>query len=195
MYKRQATIVGVDKGEFKPLLVTTVIALPSKALRGGMGGGGGGGEDTQATLILSAEGNTFLDALTQVTTMTSRLATTAHTPVSYTHLDVYKRQVLYMLFCRLFALTSLGIPFFAPVVPKQPSSPDTFTIGPVSYTHLDVYKRQVIYLGSNPLSISIPSLLFGKSLMCPKDAFTSYFDFINLEIVFAFVGDLSLIHI
>jgi spore germination protein KA len=38
--------------------------------------------------------------------------------------------VLYMLFCRLFALTSLGIPFFAPVVPKQPSSPDTFTIGP-----------------------------------------------------------------
>lgn len=86
-----ATIVGVDKGEFKPLLVTTVIALPSKALRGGMGGGGGGGEDTQATLILSAEGNTFLDALTQVTTMTSRLATTAHTQLVIIGEDIARK--------------------------------------------------------------------------------------------------------
>ncbi len=37
---------------------------------------------------------------------------------------------LYMLSCRLFSLTSLGVPFFAPVVPKKHASPDTFIIGP-----------------------------------------------------------------
>ncbi len=70
------TIVGVDKGEYKELLVTTVIALPRKSFGGGMGGGGGEG---RPTLILSAEGNNIIDALAQITAMTSRLATTAHT--------------------------------------------------------------------------------------------------------------------
>jgi spore germination protein KA len=37
---------------------------------------------------------------------------------------------LYMLSCRLFSLTSLGVPFFAPVVPRKQASPDTFTVGP-----------------------------------------------------------------
>lgn len=72
------TIVGVDKGQYKDLLITTVVALPRKTFGGGMGGGGGGAEG-QPTLILSAEGNTMIDALAQITTMTSRLTTTAHT--------------------------------------------------------------------------------------------------------------------
>ena len=53
--------------------------------------------------------------------------------------------------------------------------------------------RMVMYCGSKPLSISIPSLLFGRSLMWPKEAFTWYFDFVYLEMVFAFVGDSTMI--
>ena len=46
-------------------------------------------------------------------------------PVSYTHLDVYKRQELYELVREkdYFVLTT--------------------NVDPVSYTHLDVYKRQL----------------------------------------------------
>ena len=58
------------------------------------------------------------------------------TPVSYTHLDVYKRQhencSMYGVMCNLMFLIfkfSHSFPFF-------------FTSTPVSYTHLDVYKRQ-----------------------------------------------------
>ncbi len=36
----------------------------------------------------------------------------------------------YVACCRLFSLTSLGVPFFAPVAPKQPASSDVFTVGP-----------------------------------------------------------------
>ena len=50
--------------------------------------------------------------------------------VSYTHLDVYKRQVLRPMRGK-------------PVNPVNPTSPI-----PVSYTHLDVYKRQVLRLRS-----------------------------------------------
>ncbi len=38
---------------------------------------------------------------------------------------------IYVVFCRLFSLTSLGIPFFAPIAPKQPTVPDIVTLGPV----------------------------------------------------------------
>ena len=47
--------------------------------------------------------------------------------VSYTHLDVYKRQV-FLLISTHFTAT-LGIPLTPPTLS-------------VSYTHLDVYKRQ-----------------------------------------------------
>ncbi|WP_459505236.1 hypothetical protein [Erwinia amylovora] len=47
------------------------------------------------------------------------------TPVSYTHLDVYKRQCIG---CKLLTRSSLNE-----------------DITPVSYTHLDVYKRQSRY--------------------------------------------------
>ena len=56
-----------------------------------------------------------------------------HTSVSYTHLDVYKRQ------CLSIALsgTSPHIVFNI-----QASTLAIFSIYAVSYTHLDVYKRQ-----------------------------------------------------
>ena len=48
-----------------------------------------------------------------------------HQPVSYTHLDVYKRQ-------DMDSLHSTFLPILGSVLPSLP----------VSYTHLDVYKRQ-----------------------------------------------------
>ena len=65
-------------------------------------------------------------------------------PVSYTHLDVYKRQMLY----RMFELQESDI-----IIQSQglyrleaPEFSDEASISPwaeaVSYTHLDVYKRQ-----------------------------------------------------
>ena len=63
-------------------------------------------------------------------------------PVSYTHLDVYKRQVPFML---------IGI--FIPDKALALLGADAGLIGlgrnyvriiPVSYTHLDVYKRQFV---------------------------------------------------
>ena len=55
-----------------------------------------------------------------------------HVPaaVSYTHLDVYKRQVIAYIFL------TWGLTGFLSWVRL---------LGPVSYTHLDVYKRQMLY--------------------------------------------------
>ena len=65
-------------------------------------------------------------------------------PVSYTHLDVYKRQVLaipigflFSQFVSLVIVNLLGIPKTLFI------SLNFVSIGPVSYTHLDVYKRQL----------------------------------------------------
>ena len=54
-------------------------------------------------------------------------------PVSYTHLDVYKRQgwTSQRAFC-----------LFAGLQPGAGPGKDGAGTGPVSYTHLDVYKRQ-----------------------------------------------------
>ena len=51
-------------------------------------------------------------------------------PVSYTHLDVYKRQVLAQRGRRFGERQSL----------------DETALVAVSYTHLDVYKRQILHL-------------------------------------------------
>ena len=61
-------------------------------------------------------------------------------PVSYTHLDVYKRQPL----VHVFAYGMSGGRFISTVnnVSQTSSSPILFGLSPVSYTHLDVYKRQ-----------------------------------------------------
>ena len=53
-------------------------------------------------------------------------------PVSYTHLDVYKRQLFWFIG---FSLTSAA---------------NVRTLAPVSYTHLDVYKRQVQAFQNRP---------------------------------------------
>ena len=72
-------------------------------------------------------------------------------PVSYTHLDVYKRQAYYipMLLIPTLALYTL---FFLDRGQSAPLYKYRYVIfvfpvvlfEPVSYTHLDVYKRQVL---------------------------------------------------
>ena len=56
--------------------------------------------------------------------------------VSYTHLDVYKRQVCYCVFGEVII-----------------NNEDVFALmhEAVSYTHLDVYKRQVYYILKNQI--------------------------------------------
>ena len=61
-------------------------------------------------------------------------------PVSYTHLDVYKRQVICTLIYSLKTQVSLLPPPWEEFTTKEPSLSAT----PVSYTHLDVYKRQIL---------------------------------------------------
>ena len=63
--------------------------------------------------------------------------------VSYTHLDVYKRQVLSLISDMLKAIAEYAKhdrAEFVRVVQKAQSSQQTTEA--VSYTHLDVYKRQ-----------------------------------------------------
>ena len=72
--------------------------------------------------------------------------------VSYTHLDVYKRQVgaVNAVSCANMALA--GVDYAIPcdeVIDAMGRvgsllSPDLRETGPVSYTHLDVYKRQAL---------------------------------------------------
>ena len=93
---------------------------------------------------------------------TSSSALISSFPVSYTHLDVYKRQVYFVLDKYLYFKTITGllsICFFWRLHTAGTwsctSTDDLFdknlfygaetvwyTIVPVSYTHLDVYKRQ-----------------------------------------------------
>ena len=96
-------------------------------------------------------------------------------PVSYTHLDVYKRQAcgrygnlvlayrsLILSFCSpstaipdkspLISITKVGIPLCESCSTKTCRVlvlpvPVAPAIKPVSYTHLDVYKRQSISFG------------------------------------------------
>ena len=70
--------------------------------------------------------------------------------VSYTHLDVYKRQVLLCLAgCFALAFTAAGQTIAVDIshptnhfVPKETLGAGVDRIAAVSYTHLDVYKRQ-----------------------------------------------------
>ena len=83
--------------------------------------------------------------------------------VSYTHLDVYKRQVLRSLQARLTAPTGgLVAPDFLGPARKQEKEPPVAlmeegstgageTLEAVSYTHLDVYKRQAWRSGRMPV--------------------------------------------
>ena len=75
---------------------------------------------------------------------------TSSQPVSYTHLDVYKRQAVTL---RRPSDTMTSASSVAVVVPSPATSlvlvETSFTSwAPVSYTHLDVYKRQPYYPSS-----------------------------------------------
>ena len=62
-----------------------------------------------------------------------------HNPVSYTHLDVYKRQALYEEVVNIpFIVTLPGKKHAGTKLPQLISN----GVDSVSYTHLDVYKRQ-----------------------------------------------------
>ena len=78
--------------------------------------------------------------------------------VSYTHLDVYKRQVFLPISKNIFWTTRFFIVIVISYVREPPlhatevSAKGCFTfitmLIPVSYTHLDVYKRQVVDIAS-----------------------------------------------
>ena len=59
-------------------------------------------------------------------------------PVSYTHLDVYKRQVTYRFQPTGFCIGIMKLQIIEPPYTKQGNKCGKT----VSYTHLDVYKRQ-----------------------------------------------------
>ena len=98
-------------------------------------------------------------ALTEWKVILDKALTADKTAVSYTHLDVYKRQARWVGAGRLSAdrgiRRSLGD---APVVGGgrlASSNGDRrglrwHHVGPVSYTHLDVYKRQALAQRSTP---------------------------------------------
>ena len=65
-------------------------------------------------------------------------------PVSYTHLDVYKRQDEMNMIISLYAQTC-GVPQVITKVGHMENNSMQDSLGPVSYTHLDVYKRQRIH--------------------------------------------------
>ena len=74
-------------------------------------------------------------------------------PVSYTHLDVYKRQ--YPFKADATATAHAPVPQ-ASVSPEPRSHTLISTVFPVSYTHLDVYKRQA---SSSPNCSDVISLI------------------------------------
>ena len=81
---------------------------------------------------------------------TVELHTDAVHPVSYTHLDVYKRQVLLSLSqAQGLVPPALMNPILASMVLSMLATPfiimfsNRIVMKPVSYTHLDVYKRQI----------------------------------------------------
>ena len=91
-------------------------------------------------------------------------------PVSYTHLDVYKRQAF---LSSLLQLSPKRVVYIScnPVTQARDLKSLTshgYRVEPVSYTHLDVYKRQVHLIPAinkflvNP-SYTIPALVLNKN--------------------------------
>ena len=120
-------------------------------------------------LILSGLGNTLLIALCAILICTVIGAVMALcrlsnnkilrgislvyiTAVSYTHLDVYKRQIALLIISLLIIAGAavMGFRFKQTVEVSQTGQPQAESSVPVSYTHLDVYKRQY---QSNPGSL------------------------------------------
>ena len=86
---------------------------------------------------MATEGNKFkLSTMCADIHGTTESRVTTVDPVSYTHLDVYKRQEE-VIVCHVDELQILGIHNYENVMAA---------VATVSYTHLDVYKRQQYYL-------------------------------------------------
>ena len=81
-----------------------------------------------------------------------------HAPVSYTHLDVYKRQVIHQVLPQNCASSVRKI--YSQITLVQLCGITLIWCETVSYTHLDVYKRQGRTLSCTPFSARTP----GKSL-------------------------------
>ena len=85
-----------------------------------------------------------------------RLSAAAFTPVSYTHLDVYKRQVLFSVSSPSICLSR----FLHALAPSSFESNESDVMDgtlSVSYTHLDVYKRQVLDFVEGVNLATVPS--------------------------------------
>ena len=67
-------------------------------------------------------------------------------PVSYTHLDVYKRQTVFRAPIVVKGIEPCVKNWKKPITIARHAYGDVYKA--VSYTHLDVYKRQVLYDGS-----------------------------------------------
>ena len=96
------------------------------------------GGDSRAVGILGGESGRTLEKLLENENFTTQFRF-VEGPVSYTHLDVYKRQTHYCEnLLEVSGLFALGERYRA-------------LEAPVSYTHLDVYKRQarLLYRGGN----------------------------------------------
>ena len=94
--------------------------------------------------------HTVTDVVLRFADLTADGSRFERVPVSYTHLDVYKRQTsaLVLAACRLRWVRECLMDDCVPrprrphCVPSRPS-PLRADKWPVSYTHLDVYKRQI----------------------------------------------------
>ena len=71
--------------------------------------------------------------LCTIEALISTAASPSYKPVSYTHLDVYKRQDM-CYNCVLFSANRSFTGEISTIIPREYKA--------VSYTHLDVYKRQ-----------------------------------------------------
>ena len=74
-------------------------------------------------------------------------------PVSYTHLDVYKRQVVNLVYSDVVAIRAFISPCSG-LIPSAATAVNASIIA-VSYTHLDVYKRQVGTAFAQPRNIVV----------------------------------------
>ena len=97
------------------------------------------GKDMIVIDDMISSGESVLEVAASLKKRKSRKIFICATSVSYTHLDVYKRQILNKI---ISVVHSAALNHF-----YEQAAPDNINsagngIGPVSYTHLDVYKRQ-----------------------------------------------------
>ena len=123
----------------------------------------------------SSEARTFRYLFSQPVSSVSACSA----PVSYTHLDVYKRQRLNRKLCvfhRDYEIQySMTIDYVDRVLEANKDILEVYRVCAVSYTHLDVYKRQGTYtalLKAVGRCLSVLPVVDGiKKKMCIRDSF------------------------